>query len=53
MQKIYYKAITKDSRSSIIANDRSVSVSYPVKQWVKPLVEGSKLFVCDEVYCLE
>ena len=46
MQKTYYKAITKDTRCSIIATDKNVSVTYPVKQWVKPLVKGSKLFVC-------
>jgi hypothetical protein len=45
-QKIYYKAIITETRSSILANQNGVSVTYPVKQWAKPLIEGSKLFVC-------
>ena len=51
MRKIYYKVIDGDTRNSIImGNELSLRVNYPIKQWVKPVLEGSKLFVFKHLY---
>ena len=43
MRRIYFKVIEKHSRTSIaVMNTR---IHYPVKQWVKPQIQHSKIFV--------
>ena len=44
MLKKYYKVITKKRWSAFIKNKR-VRVRYPVNEWVKPKIKGSKLLV--------
>lgn len=39
---IYYKVLTSDRKSFIMAN-RNVSVKYPINEWVRPKIKGSRL----------
>ena len=44
MAKKYWKVINKN-RNSALMNSKSIMVHYPVGEWVKPKIRGSKLMV--------
>lgn len=42
---VYFKVIRKESRTSALITTKGVKVYYPVNEWVKPEIEGSRLMV--------
>ena len=44
-QKYFYKVVNKGMTSYIVENHEDISVKYILNKWVKPKLEGSKLFV--------
>jgi len=50
-RKIYWKAIRCDRMSALISRSYtrdSISLLYPVKEWVKPKIKNSKIMVFSE-----
>ena len=50
MRKTYYKVIVAQTRQSVnslagYSQYTSLALKYPIKEWVKPVLEGSKIFV--------
>lgn len=43
--RVFYKVIRKRGRCSAIVGNRDVRVRYVVGEWVKPLIQNSKLLV--------
>lgn len=53
-RKIYWKAIRCDRISALIGRSYtrdSISLHYPVKEWVKPKIKNSKIMVFSEKEC--
>ena len=57
-RKIYYKVIVEETRLSfstintpdIYREHKELGVKYPIKEWAKPIIPHSKLFVFDSEY---